>query len=231
MPKKLNRQKLDKLLMDALDEDEIVAALDLIKKGASLNLAGKKRCPALIVAVRARYASEADRTSWIKDLLAHPEINVNAAPWDGMTCLHSAAHNRMSEAVEALLKRGADINAKDIEGNTPLHLSVLKATVEYPTPEQDQCVQTLLAWKGIDVDAVNDAGETALHRAAKCGNQSAFHFLLDKGADIAKLTGDGKSVLDCAMRSRNQQLVEGIKARMTAKSEMRLLDGMLPEGR
>lgn len=61
------------------------------------------------------------------------------------------------KAVRAQLDTGADVNARDADGNTPLLLAAV-----YAGPE---CVELLLK-KGADVNAVNKLGVTPFHRAA-----------------------------------------------------------------
>ena len=68
---------------------------------------------------------------------------------DRLIC--SAANEGHPEIVELLLSRGAHINAKDGDGNTPLHLSAVHGRKEV--------IDILLA-KGADTHAKNKAGQT-----------------------------------------------------------------------
>lgn len=62
-----------------------------------------------------------------------------------------------------LLDKGAEINAKGKEGNTPLHRSVYL---------DNQNVVKILTARGADLNAQNNEGETALHR---CGLNGSKH--------------------------------------------------------
>lgn len=56
----------------------------------------------------------------IVDDLLHAKINPNITASSGQTPLHMAAEKGLLAETEALLKAGADINAKDYSGDTPL---------------------------------------------------------------------------------------------------------------
>src|SRR5262245_39424392 len=71
--------------------------------------------------------------------------------------LATAIRDADAPAVRGLIEGGADVNARDAEGNTPLILASF-----YASPG---CVALLLE-KGADADAANEAGVTALIRAA-----------------------------------------------------------------
>lgn len=61
--------------------------------------------------------------------------------------------------VEQILKAGFDVNHKDKEGQSALHVATVAG--------KDQMVDYLLKQHGIKVNATDDAQSTALHRAAE----------------------------------------------------------------
>ena len=71
---------------------------------------------------------------------------------DGLL-LHNAARNGHKEIVELLIAKGADVDAKDEDGWTPLHWAVVNG--------HEETVELLLA-NGSDVNAKDNDGETPL---------------------------------------------------------------------
>ena len=72
--------------------------------------------------------------------------------------LHQAVTDGNIEAVKRQIAAGADVNAKYVDGWTPLHLATTKEVVE------------LLIAKGADVNAKNTNGMTPLHSMAGLGD-------------------------------------------------------------
>jgi len=91
----------------------------------------------------------------------------------GETPLHSACQNR--EIVELLLDRGANVEANNNHGMTPLHVTA-----------RDNCldVAELLLDRGANLEARNDDGNTPLHMACVKGSLELVRLLLDRGADL-----------------------------------------------
>ncbi|WP_257263138.1 ankyrin repeat domain-containing protein [Endozoicomonas sp. ONNA2] len=110
--------------------------------------------------------------------------NIRARDLFRRTPLHRA---RTKEAVQALLERGADIEAKGDDKGTPL-ISVVS---EMASPK---AVKALLV-AGANVHARNCLGRTPLHNAH---SEEVVNELLVRGADIEARDGTGETPLFCA---------------------------------
>ena len=100
--------------------------------------------------------------------------------------------------VDLLLEKGANINAQDESGLTPLHLSSLNGHLEI--------VELLIggsnSWKGVsDVNTNDESGRTALHAAAFAGNKDILHLLLDRDAELKKADDFGRGVISWCVHS------------------------------
>lgn len=121
-------------------------------------------------------------------------VNINA-PQIGTkdTALHLAVRRRSPVAVALLVHGGADVNAKNGSGLTPL----LMASNQWPklptsgkpvtvvlTVEQELILEYLLQSKEVDIDAVGGSlGRTVLHHAVSTGSVKAVGVLVKKGAN------------------------------------------------
>ncbi|MDX1390726.1 MAG: ankyrin repeat domain-containing protein, partial [Acidobacteriota bacterium] len=87
------------------------------------------------------------------------------------------------DAVRALLREGADVNAAQGDGMTALHWSAENDDLE---------IADVLLVAGANVDAVTRLGSyTALHIASKAGSARVVGRLLEAGADPEALTATG----------------------------------------
>jgi ankyrin repeat protein len=80
----------------------------------------------------------------------------------GRTALHLTVLDSDAEKVSCLLEHGANVNAKDEMGNTPLILSIKHSVLEPLLLHRE--VTTTLIRHGADLNAVDKHGYTALHR-------------------------------------------------------------------
>ena len=87
-----------------------------------------------------------------------------------------------------LLKKGADINQQDIDGNTPLHHYILKS------PEKNKGISIFLKGKA-NINSVNNKKQTPLHLAVYSNDANAVCQLVMDKADINQPDMDGNTGL------------------------------------
>ncbi|WP_353289127.1 ankyrin repeat domain-containing protein [Wolbachia endosymbiont (group A) of Pogonocherus hispidulus] len=82
----------------------------------------------------------------------------------------------MCNIIEKYLVDKKDVNVKNDEGNTPLHLAVEEGNLE--------AVKHLIE-KGAGINAVNRYGYTPLRIAAYKGSTDIAVYLVEKGANVS----------------------------------------------
>ena len=90
--------------------------------------------------------------------------------------LHDAARRGDADAVNRLLSAGAEVNARDAKGRTPLICAAREGHAD--------AVRHLLKW-GAEVNAVPITGGTALREAVREGRAKVVRLLLAQNADPA----------------------------------------------
>jgi ankyrin repeat protein len=124
----------------------------------------------LIAAVR-----NGDQASLISQL-DRKDVDIDAGRADGSTALAWAAYEDNEQAVELLIRAGADVNkANDFHGVTPLSLACANGN--------SSVVRKLLD-AGADPDRAQWSGETPLMACANTGAEDGVRALLQKGADV-----------------------------------------------
>lgn len=135
---------------------------------------------------------------------------LNSKNKDGETPLHIACVERNRTIAEVLLKNGADINATDNLGLTPLHCAIIaQGSFEENTgsdrPEDTSLIELILAHKEIDKNIKTfHQGATALHLAAAWALPDAVALLIKEGADRHSTTWRGETGLHWAFRTMRE---------------------------
>ena len=88
---------------------------------------------------------------------------VTARDAAGSTLLHHAAALKALDTMTVLLDAGADVNAKNRRGSTPLHWAI-----------DDEAKVQLLLSRGANVNVRQVEGRSPLYQAASLGNGNAI---------------------------------------------------------
>ncbi|HEX5432579.1 MAG TPA: ankyrin repeat domain-containing protein [Bryobacteraceae bacterium] len=120
----------------------------------------------------------------------------------GATPLMRAARAGDAAAMRALLAKGADPKLATEGGNTALQFAAGIGYRDKNTngSESDALAALkLMVSLGLDINAVNSRGETALHGAALRGADTIVRYLVDQGANLNAKSKAGFTPLDVAM--------------------------------
>lgn len=160
-------------------------------------------------------AREADMTK-AKKTLALEIINFKH-PHTHETALHCAVaspHPKRKQVAELLLRKGANVNEKNKDFMTPLHVAAERAHND---------IMEVLQKHGAKVNALDTLGQTALHRAALAGHLQTCRLLLGYGADATLVSLQGFTAAQMGNEAVQQILSENVPVR-NSDVDYRLLE-------
>ncbi|PIO40090.1 hypothetical protein AB205_0191720 [Aquarana catesbeiana] len=138
---------------------------------------------------------EEGEASAISDLICQGASLGAQTDRTGETALHLAARYARADAAKRLLDAGADPNAQDNTGRTPLHAAV--------AADAQGVFQILIRNRSTDLDARMGDGSTALILAARLAVEGMVEELIACHADVNAVDELGKSALHWAAAVNN----------------------------
>lgn len=173
----------ENILFEVVRSDQLnVIKYVLDERKIKLNVNQKNKGNETVVHLSVRY----DRMSILDYLVNQKHADINFV--DGSnTPLHYASWDNHFKAVQLLVEHGADINRRDKNGDTALHLTTSETVLKY------------LLQKGADINKRNKAGATPLHAAVSRNRYKFCKLLVEKGADINEQNKIGETALHLAV--------------------------------
>ncbi|HEU4619972.1 MAG TPA: ankyrin repeat domain-containing protein [Gammaproteobacteria bacterium] len=131
------------------------------------------------------------RTAAPLAMLAALALFAAAGQAAGEDALASLIQSGKRDAALELIRSGADVNAAQGDGTTPLHWAVYKL---------DRGLAAELLKRGAKPNAVNSYGASPLAEAVKAADLELVEMLLDAGASVESPNEDGQTALMLAAR-------------------------------
>ncbi|GGD97777.1 ankyrin repeat domain-containing protein [Paenibacillus nasutitermitis] len=142
-------------------------------------------------------AEEGEFKKLKKILGADPSLITGKDDYE-FSVLHGAVMTENTKMTRYLLDQGADVNATNDEGISPLHIALYPAIVK------------CLLEGGADINKKSSDGSTPLHTQAADGEErlDVVELLLAKGADPSITNNDGQTPLDIAKARQEEEMIE-----------------------
>lgn len=176
----------DTALVAAAARGDLKIVEVLLRRGADVNTKGRNSWTALLLALHEERDAVADA------LLTQPNLDVAAETPERKTALFIAVWNQHEGAVRTLLKRGADVNHQDQDGDAPVHGAALYG---------NERIMTMLLDAQANPNVRNKVGGTALMWAASYGHDQIVQMLLGRGADAKIKDVDGVTAAGWAAKN------------------------------
>lgn len=136
------------------------------------------------------------------DLFVRANFNIHIEDEHGTPPILIALKKGYTVISKILLNAGADINARDKVGLTPLLVACGKPTYGY------KVIAEILIKKGANINIRDRLGFTPLLLALSGGTVEIAEMLIERGADTLVSTRNGETALSLAKKLGNTQIVE-----------------------
>jgi uncharacterized protein len=176
-------------------------------------------CEVLVGAKKSPLMHAADKGDVVCGLrLIAAGADVHQANENDWQAIHSAAYRGHTAFSDMLIAHGVSIDAKTIQGRTPLLLAMQENQFAHPLH---------LIESGADVHVCSDSdGDTALHIAAQKNQRELGMALLERGADLDRPDKFNTSALKTAKAVGNDDWVEQMQAFVASMRARKALDAI-----
>ena len=195
---------------------ELTTVKILVEAGADVRATDAERDTCLMFAAYGGY------TDTVRYLVSLPEVDLDHEGSNNFSALQLAVQGKHADVMQVLIDAGADIETKDDDGRSPLHVASLSelaavkmlvkagADVRATDARRDTClilaacfgltdtVRYLVCLPEVDLQHQENRNNTALHFAAQEKHLEVMQVLIDAGADIETRNDDGRSPLHVA---------------------------------
>tara|TARA_B100000809_G_C14902930_1_gene446920 strand:- start:147 stop:680 length:534 start_codon:yes stop_codon:yes gene_type:complete len=137
----------------------------------------------------------------VKKLVSERPEFINAQDEYGVSALHNVMCEEQIETISFLIANGANMNIKNNQGISPLHLVCYKENAE------------LLIEAGADINQLDNQGNSPLHIQASngAGREEIIKYLIAKGADKLLENELGQTAFDIAKKRFESKILELLK--------------------
>ena len=139
-------------------------------------------------------------TECVRSLLQFPSVDINAVNNYNKTPLHRAVDQNQWKCVQILRQFDANVNTKDVTGFTALHIAANKG---FP-----DCIDELIKFDHIDVNAANNDKNTPLHMAASKGHTECVLALPFSSININALNDYNRTPLHFAVHQNQWKCIQ-----------------------
>lgn len=186
----------------ALVRDDVSTVIALQLRGLDINTPDPDLTPPLVLAL------QRDALKVARHLVEQRDLDIEATNPVGENALMIAALRGHLDIVQALIRRGAQVNRP---GWTPLHYAATGKS------DQAMAITRLLLEHHAYIDAESPNRSTPLMMAARYGREEVVRLLLEEGADPTLRNQLGLDAIDFARQVGRETIVELIAAAIRAR--------------
>jgi len=159
------------------DSRQLSEAIAKVPQGARVSQSPTRKAESLL-----HLAAELGYFKCAKVLVSEGKVPIDITLRDKTQPLHHAAANAHEAAIVFFLENGADVECKNVHGETPLHLAA-KGSDPARKELYCNCINRLVELKA-NIEAQDNSEYTPLHKAAQSGNVNIVKCLIKAKAYV-----------------------------------------------